>query len=206
MTYTKKGVLPSQAKQFLFVISGLIAIVLGAHWLVEGATVIARALGISELIIGLTIVALGTSLPELAASIIAARHGHRDIAVGNVVGSNIINIVVGLGIGSLVAPNGIPVSQAILHFDIPFLIVTALACLPIFLTGFKISRWEGLLFLVYYVGFITFLILKATEHASLHIFSTISLVFIIPITLITILILFVRELRHKKNPESKINS
>ena len=97
------------AIQSLFVVACLGLLALGAHWLVEAAVAFARHLGMSELLIGLTIVAIGTSFPEIATSLMAAVRGQRDIAVGNVVGSNIFNVAGVLGVSGLVAPSGIPV-------------------------------------------------------------------------------------------------
>ena len=108
---------------------------LGSRWLVNGAVAFAQALGVSELVIGLTIVAAGTSLPEVATSILAAFRGERDIAVGNVVGSNIFNLLAVLGLAGLVAPGGLPAPAALLRFDLPVMVAVALACLPIFASG-----------------------------------------------------------------------
>ncbi len=165
---------------------GLFLLVLGSDWMVNSAVTIAQSLGISELVIGLTIVALGTSLPEVATSVMASLKGERDIAVGNVVGSNLFNILTILGLTSLIAP--ITVAPNILVFDLPLMIVVALACLPIFFTGMQIARWEGVLFLVYYVAYTAFLFLDATEHALLPLFTT-TMVFALPLTLITLMIL-----------------
>ncbi len=114
------------------VIAGLVLLVTGSNFLVEGAVALARALGLSELVIGLTVIAIGTSLPELATSILAAIRGERDIAVGNIVGSNLFNLLCVLGLASLVSPTLIKVSDAALAFDFPVMIGVALACLPIF--------------------------------------------------------------------------
>jgi len=105
---------------------------------------------VSELIIGLSIVAVGTSLPEIATSIIATLRGERDIAVGNVVGSNLFNILAVLGLSSVVSPSGVAVAPEALRFDLPVMIGAAIACLPIFFTGNRIARWEGALFFAYY--------------------------------------------------------
>jgi cation:H+ antiporter len=118
---------------------------------------------VSELVIGLTIIAAGTSLPEVVTSVMAAWRGERDIAVGNVVGSNIFNILCVLGLASLVAPSGIEISTTALRFDIPVMIAVAVACLPIFFTGNVITRWEGGLFFAYYIAYTTYLILAATQ-------------------------------------------
>ena len=98
----------STAVNLAFIAAGLVLLVLGSRWLVNGAVAFAQAFGVSELVIGLTIVAAGTSLPEVATSILAAIRGERDIAVGNVVGSNIFNILAVLGLSGLVAPAGLP--------------------------------------------------------------------------------------------------
>ena len=129
--------------QLTLVAAGLVLLVLGAGWLVGGATEVARRFGVSELVIGLTIVAAGTSLPELATSIVAAIRGERDIAVGNVVGSNIFNLLGVLGLAAVVAPNGIAVAGQAAQFDIPVMVAVAVACLPVFFTGHLIARWRS---------------------------------------------------------------
>jgi cation:H+ antiporter len=159
-------------------------LVWGSRWLVDSAETIAQQFGLSDLIIGLTIVAAGTSLPELATSAIASFRGERDIAVGNVVGSNIFNILVVLGLSSAISPNGIAVSPAALHFDLPVMIAVAIICLPIFFTGNIISRREGILFLGYYIAYTLYLILAATQHESLSTFSNLLLFIIIPLTVL----------------------
>ena len=183
------------AVNLLFIVVGLALLVLGSRWLVDGATEIATVLGVSELIIGLTIVAAGTSLPEVATSLIASIRGERDIAVGNVVGSNIFNILAVLGLSAIVAPNGVAVSNESLQFDIPFMIVTAVACLPIFFTGSAIARWEGWLFLGYYVAYITYLALYATRSPSLESFNMVMLLFVVPLTIVTLAVGQWRSLR-----------
>ena len=181
----------------LFVVGGLVLLVVGSRWLVDGAVTFAQYLGVSELIIGLTIVAAGTSLPEVVTSLIAAVGGERDIAVGNVVGSNIFNIMGVLGLTGVLAPAGIRVSEGIYHFDIPIMIAVAFACLPIFFTGGTINRWEGALLLGYYVAYTSYLVLAATEHDTLPIFSTAMYYYVIPITAITLVVIAVQELRSK---------
>jgi cation:H+ antiporter len=178
--------------------AGLALLVLGSRWFVNGAVSFASYLGVSELIIGLTIVAAGTSMPEVVTSVIAAIRGERDIAVGNVVGSNIFNILGVLGISSIIAP-GIPVSEAIIGFDIPLMIAVAIACLPIFFTGGTISRWEGALFLSYYIAYSLYLFLNATQHDLLPIFNDVMLYFIIPLTVVTIIVVVFQELYGKSN-------
>jgi cation:H+ antiporter len=182
----------------VFILVGFVMLIIGSQWLVEGAVYIAQLLGISQLVIGLTVVAVGTSLPEVATSIVAAIRGERDIAVGNIVGSNIFNILVVVGITSLVTVGGIAVPKAALWFDIPVMIAISFACLPIFFTGYIIARWEGFLFLSYYLAYTTFLILESTRHKMLSLFSTAMLLFIIPITVITLIILTWRSIRSHK--------
>ena len=179
------------------VMAGLILLVLGARWLVEGAVSLARSLGLDDLVIGLTIVSAGTSLPEVATSIVASLRGERDIAVGNVVGSNLFNILGVLGLTALIAPRGISVSPAAIRFDIPVMIAVAVACLPIFFTESRISRWEGSLFLGYYGAYTAYLLLRAVHHRTLPVFSTIMLAFVIPLTVLTLLIIALRTLRSR---------
>jgi cation:H+ antiporter len=174
---------------------GLVFLILGSNWLVDSAISIARWLGLSELIIGLTIVAAGTSMPEVATSITAAIKGERDIAVGNVVGSNIFNILAVLGLTGLVAPGGIPVSQAAEAFDIPVMVAVAVLALPIFFTGNRIERWEGWLFLFYYVAYTAYLILDAAQHDALPLFNNVLLYGIIPLTVVTLAVSLILERR-----------
>jgi len=186
------------AWQAVLVVAGLALLVLGSDWLVQAAVETARRLGISELVIGLTIVAAGTSLPEVAASIMAALKGERDIAVGNVVGSNLFNLLAVLGLSSLVAPAGLSVPSALLTFDIPVMLAVALACLPIFFTGYRIARWEGAVFLAYYFCYTAYLILSATGHDALPAFSNVMLLFVLPITAITLAVIVLRELAARR--------
>lgn len=178
-------------KNLLMLVGGLTVLVVGANMLVFGATEIAESLGISQLIIGLTIVAIGTSLPELATSLVACYRGERDIAVGNVVGSNIFNILTILGVTASL--NGVPVSSAAISFDIPVMLAVAIASLPIFYTGNRISRWEGLLFVAYYVAYTAYLGLDAVGHAKLGLFSNVMLLFVIPLTVITLLTILLQR-------------
>jgi cation:H+ antiporter len=146
---------PSWAPNLAYLAAGLIMLALGARWLVAGAVAAAQAFGVSELVIGLTVVAAGTSLPEVATSVLASLRGERDIAVGNVVGSNLFNLLGVLGFGGLIAPAGIPVAAGALTFDIPVMIGAAIVALPIFFTGYRIARWEGALLLGFYAAYTT---------------------------------------------------
>lgn len=180
-------------RQITFVAAGLGLLVLGANWMVGGAVEIARWVGVSELIIGLTIVAAGTSLPEVATSVVAALRGERDIAVGNIVGSNIFNVLAIVGIAAIVTPGGIVAAPSLIRFDIPVMIAVSLACLPIFATGRRIARWEGALFLGYYAAYLLYLFLTVTQHAALPAFSAVMLWFMLPLTVATLLALFLRD-------------
>ncbi|SPJ32894.1 calcium/sodium antiporter [Kushneria phyllosphaerae] len=172
---------------------GLALLVGGSHFLVEGATTLARALGLSDLVIGLTVVAIGTSLPELATSIMAAVRGERDIAVGNIVGSCLFNLLCVLGLAALVAPQGIPVPDNALVFDFPVMIAVSIACLPIFFTGYRIDRWEGLLFFAYYIAYTTYLVLYSTEQDSATLLGDALLFYALPLTTVTLAVLGIRS-------------
>jgi cation:H+ antiporter len=182
----------------LMAAGGLLLLMAGSGWFLDGAVYLARLFGLSETIIGLTIVAAGTSMPEVVTSVMAAIRGERDIAVGNVIGSNIFNILGVLGISAIFATDGIAVSHALIRFDIPVMIVAALACIPIFFTGGIISRGEGILFLGYYGAYTLFLILAATRHEALPAFSLVMLWFVIPFTVIILAITVHRQLKADK--------
>jgi cation:H+ antiporter len=167
----------------------------GARFMVHGATRFAQYFGISDLVIGLTVVAIGTSLPELATSVVASLRRERDIAVGSVIGSNIFNLLIVLGISSLCSPTSIAIPPGVLRFDLPVMIAVAIACLPIFFTGYVISRWEGMVFLAYYGAYTTYLILRTTEHDGLSVFSTVLAFFVIPLTVITLVTIAWRSWR-----------
>ncbi|NBC17909.1 MAG: calcium/sodium antiporter [Bacteroidetes bacterium] len=142
-------------RDVLFMVVGLGALVVGANLLVNGAVTIAQTLGISEAVIGLTIVAIGTSLPEMATSAVAAVRGEGDIAVGNVVGSNLFNILAILGISTLVRP----VTQAGVGLvDLAVMTVLAVLLLPLMRSDFKLVRWEGAVLLLVYVGYVVHLL------------------------------------------------
>jgi cation:H+ antiporter len=193
----------SWVKNIGLVLGGLALLVLGSRWLVDSAVSFAQFLGVSELVVGLTIVAAGTSLPEVMTSVIAAIRGERNIAVGNVVGSNIFNIMGVLGFTSMVAPAGIEVSTAVIGFDLPVMVVVALACLPIFFTGGVISRQEGTLLLGYYLAYTLYLILAASHHDALPRFSAVMLYFVIPLTLLIMIIVVLQKIRSKKESLSE---
>ena len=181
-----------------FVVVGLGLLVLGSKFLVDSSIAIARSFGISELVIGLTLVAAGTSLPELATSFVASIRGERDIAVGNVIGSNIFNILAVLGGSSLFSSEGLTVSASALRFDIPVMIAVAVICLPVFITGQLIARWEGLLFLSYYVAYTAYLIMDSANYETLPIFSNILLFVVFPATILSLGVSFLPSFRKSR--------
>lgn len=185
--------------QAALVAAGLGALVLGAEWLVESAVVFARAFGVSDLVIGLTVVAIGTSMPEFATSIVAALRGQRDIAVGNVVGSNVFNIFAVIGASGLVTSGGIPVPEAARALDLWVMLAVALACVPIMATGSEISRWEGGVFIGYYAAYTAWLVLSAQHHAIAPAFASAMLGYVMPLTVIALIVSLMRHQNREGN-------
>ena len=146
--------------QLLLIVTGVALLVVGARLLVAAAVTFAQTLGMSERVIGLTIVAAGTSLPEVATSVVAAFRGQRDIAIGNVVGSNIFNILCVAGLSAAVSATALPVGPSTLIVDLPLVVLVSCACLPIFFTGRRVDRLEGTLFLAAYVGYVSWAVLS----------------------------------------------
>lgn len=144
---------------FLKLIGGLVLLVVGANFFVEGAILTARYMGLSEAVIGLTIVAAGTSLPEVATSVAATLKGERDIAIGNVVGSNIFNILAVLGISALIS-NNLPVSEHMIKVDVPVMIVFAGFCLPFVIWRKQLERLIGLALFLMWAGYTGYLIIQ----------------------------------------------
>jgi cation:H+ antiporter len=179
--------------QLALIVVGLALLVLGSEWLVTASVAFAKALGVSDLVIGLTIVAAGTSMPEVATSVMAAIKGARVIAVGNVVGSNTFNILGCLGVSGLLAGSGgLVVPAAVLSLDLWVMLAVALACLPVFISGREIARWEGAVFLLYYVAYVAYLIMAAQHHAALPRFSGVMLSFVLPLTVLTLVASLIR--------------
>lgn len=158
-----KSRLQTYLRPIFWIAIGVISITKGADWLVQGATQVALLLEISPAIIGVTIVAIGTSLPEVAASLAASLKGERDLAVGNVIGSNLYNILAIIGISGTVVGGGISVSQELLSFHYPVMIGAALLCLPFFRPGATLKRPVGFLFLFAYFGYSVFLVFEALK-------------------------------------------
>jgi cation:H+ antiporter len=188
----------SRAKRVLIdivlVILGASLLVAGARLLVYGASAIATALGVSDLLIGLTVVAIGTSLPELVTCVVAVMRGERDMAVGNIVGSNVFNIGAVLGLTAIISPEGIAIAPAALRFDLPIMVAVALVLLPIALTQLDVARWEGALLVGFYAAYIAYLVVEATDHSALQPFSAAMLWFVIPLTALWLLYVTVHEL------------
>ena len=182
---TVKGATFSKTLTFQvgLIIAGLALLVLGSRLLVNSATEIASALGVSDLVIGLTVVAAGTSLPELATSVLAAIRGQRDIAVGNVVGSNIFNLLAVLGASAAVSSNGVAVNSEVIRLDFPVMLAATIVLLPICWNGFMIKKWEGSLLVVFYVAYVAYLIMEAGDSTAPELYRTAMLI-IVPLVMI----------------------
>lgn len=186
----------------LLIALGFGMLLLGARWLVDGAVKFALYLGASKLVVGLTVVAIGTSLPELATSIVASLRGQRDIAVGNAIGSNILNILSVLGLTALGSPTGIEVAKEALYFDLPVMIGVAVACLPVLFIDYRINRWEGWLFVVYYAAYLTYLVLEAQGNEALPMFERVLVNFMLPVTVITVLFFLWRFVKKPREADA----
>lgn len=196
----------SVPRSVLLVVLGIALLVAGASLLVDGAVNIATSLGVSSLVVGLTVVAVGTSLPELATSVIAVRRGERDLAVGNVVGSNIFNIGVVLGLPALISPEGIPVSGAAVALDMPVMLAAAVALLPIAFTGFAVARWEGALFVALYAAYTGYVVLAATEHDALEGFTWTMAWFVLPLVALTLAVFTAYEIGLRRGRREPVRS
>ncbi len=178
--------------QIALIVGGLVLLVGGSQALLSAAITMAKSFGVSDLVIGLTIVSAGTSLPEVATSVMAAIRGQRDIAVGNVVGSNVFNILGCLGLAGLASGSGLPVPPAAIAFDLWVMVAVALACLPVFVSGREIARWEGGVFLGYYVAYVAWLVLQAQKHSAAEPFSAAMLGFVAPLTVVTLMVVLIK--------------
>ena len=188
----------SIGRDVVLVLIGVVLLVVGANILVKGATGIATAFGVSDLIVGLTVVAIGTSLPELATSIVAVRRGQRDLAVGNVVGSNIFNIGAVAGLAAMISPTGLPVPESALALDIPLMIAASVVLLPLAFTGSVIARWEGGLLVALYVSYLLYTVLAAAERPILQGFTTVMLWFITPLVVLTVISTVIHEISRRR--------
>ena len=189
-------------------LAGILVLTLGSRVLVSGAVNAATFLGVSEAIIGLTIVAAGTSMPELITSLVAALRGKTDLAIGNVVGSCLLNLMMVLGGGAIAAAgHGLEVSPELIAEDLPVMLLTSLACLPIFWTKGRISRLEGGLLLGLYILYITDNVLPRTTLSSwADEFRLVLLCLVLPIVMILIITQAVLYWRSTKQSGHSIQS
>ena len=182
---------------------GLALLVAGAGWLVDASTEFARAMGVSDLVIGLTIVAAGTSLPEVATSIVAALRGERDIAVGNVVGSNTFNVLGVLGLSGLASGGaGLTLAPEVMALDIWVMLAVALACVPVFLSG-RIGRRSGAVFLAAYLAYLAYLLLSAQGHPALGGYAWALMHLVLPLTLVALVIVSIQRAPGPGRPEDR---
>ncbi|MFD4402394.1 calcium/sodium antiporter [Nocardia sp. NPDC058499] len=149
----------SVVREALLLVVGLAVVVAGSEFLVDGAVTVARDLGVTDAVIGLTIVAVGTSAPELVTTLVSTVRGNRDIALGNLLGSSVFNIALILGPTVLVAPGSVPVPDDVLALDLILMVAAALVCLPVFLTGRRLNRWEGAGFVATYLAYMAWLLM-----------------------------------------------
>lgn len=187
-----------------YVIGGLVLLVVGSNWMVDSAVEIAESFGLSELVIGLTIVAAGTSLPELATSVLATIKGERDIAVGNVVGSNIFNILGVLGLSGLVAKDGLQASSFVQDVDVPVMILVAAICLPVFFSGRNLMhRYEGFGFVLAYLAYVTYLVWNSSDGGAPDWYADIVWFAAVPLAVVVVLVTAWRD-RHHPIPEEAL--
>ncbi|MGE2718344.1 calcium/sodium antiporter [Mycolicibacterium celeriflavum] len=149
-------------REVAMLVGGIMLVVIGAEWLVDGSVGMARQFGVSDALIGLTVVAIGTSAPELVTTVMSTLRGDRDIAIGNLVGSSIYNIAFILGVTCLVPAHGLALPSSLVRIDIPIMVIVSLACIPIFITGRRVSRLEGVLMVTAYMAYLAFLLATQT--------------------------------------------
>lgn len=150
-----RGALASAAA----LVAGIVVIVVGADVFVDAAVALARIWGVSDAFIGLTVVAIGTSAPELVTTVLSTLKRERDIAIGNLLGSSVYNIFIILGVTCLVPAAGLPVTPDLVRLDIPVMVLVALVCAPVFLSGREVSRLEGAAFVGTYFAYLGHLLL-----------------------------------------------
>ena len=152
----------TMARDLALLLVGIVVVVIGADWLVGGAVGVGQTFGVSDAFIGLTVVAIGTSAPELATTLVATFRGERDIAIGNLLGSSVYNILLILGLTVLGAGRALHLDPDLVRIDIPLMALVALVCIPIFLTGRRVSRREGGAMVAAYLAYLTFLVISQT--------------------------------------------
>lgn len=183
----------------VLVVLGLLMLGQGSSWLVDSAVVFAEYLGISQVVIGLTVISIGTSLPEVVTSVVASLRNERDIAVGNIVGSNLFNLLGVLGLAAAVSPAGIAVSSQVMWLDLPVMVAVAIVAMPIFITGGVISRIEGAMLFGYYFAYTTYLVMFATKQQGLDLFRQAMIYFVIPLTVLTMVALIAQDVRRRQD-------
>lgn len=186
------------AKYALAIAVGCGLLVLGSKFLVESASSIARYFGVSEMIIGLTIVSAGTSLPELATSVIAGIKKQNDIGVGNVIGSNLFNILFVLGLSGMAAPNGLLIPPEAIQLDLWVMLGVSILTLPVLFSGYCISRWEGAVFVAFYGLYLGYTFLAASGFSGLPGFRISAFLFVIPMITLMFGTAFYQLIIHKR--------
>jgi len=171
---------------------GLLSI--GSQLIVSGAVAISTGLGVSNLVVGLTVVVIGTSFPELATSLSALRRGEGDIALGNIVGSNIFNIGLVLGLPAIIFPGGIRVPRDAITMDLPILLAAVVLLTAFAFTGLVIARWEGALFFVLYLVYVSYLVLDSIRSEAAPIIGSIMVWFVLPALAAAVIAVFAHKL------------
>jgi len=184
-------------QNLLLVVGGLALLVLGARWLVQSAVEIATIWGVNEAVIGLTIVAAGTSLPEVVTSVVATIRGERDIAVGNVVGSNTFNILCVLGMSGLVSPTPLLAGEQMASLDLPVMLGVALLCVPLFFSGARLTRPDGALFLGLYVFYVCYLVAVALSQPYLPQLTAAFFFAVLPVVLLYVAFSLIHHFRQR---------
>lgn len=157
--HARRHTAPIAIIEVAVLLAGIVAVVLGADWLVQGAEKLARQLGVDDALIGLTVVAIGTSAPELVTTVVSTIRHNRDVAIGNLIGSSVYNIALILGVTALVDVDGLRVSAELVRIDLPVMTAAVLACIPIFVRGRRVTRLNGGLFVLAYAIYLGYLIL-----------------------------------------------
>ncbi|GAB6080512.1 calcium/sodium antiporter [Hydrogenophilus hirschii] len=188
--------------QIALIVGGLALLVWGSDLAVSGAVAIAKSLGISEVVVGLTVVAVGTSLPEIATSLMAVYKGERDMAVGNVIGSNVFNLLAVGGASALAAIplGGITVPVSVTTTDLWVMLGATLLLLPVVLSGYSVNRQEGALLVALYIAYLTYLVLDALHHPALAAFRTFALGFALPLLVAGVLLRYLTHITRDTPP------
>jgi cation:H+ antiporter len=163
------------ANVFLF-LTGLVILAVGSQVIVDSAVEIAKNIGVSDLVIGLTVVSVGTALPELTTSVLASLRGQRDIAVGNVIGSNLFNILLVLGMSALVSSDGVKAQESAIRLDIPVMLAATAALLLMCWNGFRITRREGGVLVGFYVLYVMYLLFESNDHSATGVLGQVGLI------------------------------